>query len=286
MVHAVAGKLNIPKAYESYEALLDDPEIDAVYIPLPNDLHKQWVEKAAEKGKHVLCEKPAAITAEETEAMIKVCDENNVKFMEGFMYQFHPQHERVREIIASGEIGEVKLFKSSHSFFLQNRDSDIRMKKEMGGGAIYDVGCYCLHALRSVLNSEPVEFHTIAEMEQDVDLSAFIYARLENGIAAVIDCSFDMTGRNEYEVIGTEGSIKVPYAFRPDLNGGVGSVVITGKNAIREEKLYGDIYRLEVEHFSQAILEDINPAYTGESAILNMQAIEACYESLKTKLNQ
>lgn len=283
-VHQVALDLNIPKAYEKYDELLEDPNIDAVYIPLPNHLHKEWVFKAAKKGKHVLCEKPISLTAEEAYEMVEVCQKYNVKFMEAFMYQFHPQHARVKEIISSGEIGEVKLIKSSHSFYFQDRDGDIRMNEDMGGGSIYDVGCYSIHAIRNVLNSEPTEVHVYANIDFDtnVDTSAFTYMQLENGVPALIDCSFDMVDRNEYEIIGTHGTIKVPYAFRPDRNGGIGYVIVQSGYKLREEKLYGDIYRLEVEHFSQAILEDTQPSYSGESAINNMRVINACYESIKT----
>lgn len=277
-VYQVAEKLNIPKAYESYEELLNDEEIEAVYIPLPNHLHKEWIVKAAHKGKHILCEKPVALTTEEAIEIAQVCKETNVKFMEGFMYQFHPQHDRVREILASGEIGDIKLFKSSHSFFMEDRDTNIRMNKERGGGALYDVGCYSIHALRTVLQSEPVEVHAHAEIDSDtqVDVSTFVYLKLENGIPAVIDCSFEMIGRNEYEIIGTKGTIKVPYAFRPDFNGGIGHVVVTKGNEKRVEKIAGDIYRLEVEHFSKAILEDLEPLNTLQSTIQNMRVIDAC----------
>jgi len=283
-VHEVAAELQIPRAYESYDALLEDQEIDAVYIPLPNHLHKEWVLKAAEKGKHVLCEKPLALTAQEAEEIVAACEKHGVKYMEAFMYQFHPQHQRVRDIIASGEIGEVKLFKSSHSFFLNDREGDIRIKKEMGGGAIYDIGCYSIHVLRTVLQAEPVLAKGIAKQDanNDVDLSSFIYLEMENGIPAAIDCSFDMTGRNEYEVVGTKGTIRVPFAFRPDLNGGVGLVITQVNGMVREEKVNGDIYRLEVEHFSQAILNDSQPLQTGTSSIQNMRVIEACYEAVET----
>ncbi|MDF0725823.1 Gfo/Idh/MocA family oxidoreductase [Cytobacillus sp. S13-E01] len=291
-VHAVASKLNIPKAYESYDSLIEDPEIDAVYIPLPNHLHKEWVFKAAIQGKHILCEKPVALNNEEAAEMVQFCQEHNVKFMEAFMYQFHPQHERVREIISLGEIGDVKLIKSSHSFYFAERDGDIRMNKDMGGGSLYDVGCYSIHAIRTILQSEPVEVHAYAEIDPatKVDTSAYAYLKLANGVTATLDCSFEMVGRTEYEVIGTKGTIKVPYAFRPDFNGGVGHVNVIGNGVTREEKIHGDIYRLEVEHFSRAILEDVAPSYSGKSTIQNMRVIDACYESIKAgervKVNQ
>ncbi|WKA54679.1 Gfo/Idh/MocA family protein [Planococcus shixiaomingii] len=281
-VYEVANELSIESAYESYDELLEDDEIDAVYIPLPNHLHKEWVFKAAQKGKHVLCEKPASLTAEEAQEMVKVCQENNVKFMEAFMYQFHPQHQRVRDIIASGEIGDVMLFKSSHSYYFADRTGNIRMVKEMGGGSIYDVGCYSIHALRHVLQTEPVEVQANAEMdpEAQVDLSAYSFLKLENGAKAILDCSFDMMDRNEYEVVGTKGSIKVPFAFRPDHNGGVGHIIVQTGMFKREEKIYGDIYRMEVEHFSKAILENLEPVYSGDSTVQNMRVIDACYEAI------
>lgn len=286
-VHAFASELNIPKAYESYDELVNDPEIDAIYIPLPNHLHKEWVFKAAKQGKHILCEKPVSLITEEAIKMIGICRENNVKFMEAFMYQFHPQHDRVKEIIFSGEIGDVKLMKSSHSFYFEDRDGDIRMSKEMGGGSVYDVGCYSIHAFRHVLETEPVEVQVYADIDSEskVDTSAFGYLKLENGVVALFDCSFDMFGRNEYEVIGTKGSITVPYAFRPDFNGGVGHVIVKSNGITRDEKIYGDIYRQEVEHFSRAIIEDQTPLYSGQSIINNMRVIDACYQSIQTGKN-
>ena len=282
-VHTAARELGIPKAYESYEALLDDPDIDAVYIPLPNHLHKEWVIKAAKKGKHVLVEKPAALSAEEAQEMIEACSEQGVKFMEAFMYQLHPQHARVKEIIASGEIGEVKLIKSSHSFYLNNREADIRMDKAMGGGSIYDVGSYCIQAIRHLTESEPVKIQAIAELDEatGIDLTSSVYMKMENGVKAMFDCSFDMINRNEYEVVGTKGKIKVPFAFRPDINGGIGKVIVQNNGMSREEKIFGDIYRMEIEQFSHAILTDGEPVITVESTIKNMQVLDKCYESIR-----
>ena len=283
-VHEVAEKLNIPKAYESYDELLNDPDIDAVYIPLPNHLHKEWVSEAALKGKHILCEKPASLTADEAVEMVEVCREQNVKFMEGFMYQLHPQHDRVKEIIASGEIGDVKLIKSSHTYYMENRDTNIRMGKDMGGGSLYDVGSYSIHAIRYILESEPKEVQAFAEIDPNtgVDLTTYGYLKMANGVTAFFDCSFDMTRRQEYEVVGTKGTIKVPFAFRPDFNGGLGSIIVQTNGVSREEKVMGDIYRLEVEHFSEAILNDSQPKVTGKSTIDNMRVLEACYHSIRT----
>ncbi|NEU31851.1 Gfo/Idh/MocA family oxidoreductase [bacterium LRH843] len=284
-VKEIAAACSIPKVYGSYEALLQDPDIDAVYIPLPNHLHKRWVLEAAKAGKHVLCEKPAALTAEEASEMVTACRDNQVIFMEAFMYQFHPQHERVKEIISSGEVGDIRLIRSSHSFFLEDRETNIRMNNTMGGGSLYDVGCYSVHSIRHILQSEPVEVFVQAEIDptSGVDVSAYGLLSLENGVKAMFDCSFDMVGRNEYEIVGTRGTIHVPYAYRPDLiNGNVGIVSITIGNKTREEKIQGDAYALQVEHFSKAILNDEQPSQTGANTIQNMRVIDACYESINT----
>lgn len=283
-VHAAAQELNIPKAYESYEELLDDPDIDAVYIPLPNHLHKEWVIRSAQKGKHVLCEKPFALNEAETEEMIAACLEHGVKFMEAFMYQLHPQHARVKEIVASGEIGDIKLVKSSHSFYLQNRSTDIRMDAAMGGGSIYDVGCYSIQAIRYLTDAEPVEVIAQGEIDpvQEIDLTGIVHMKMSNGVQALFDCSFNMVSRNEYELIGTEGTIKVPFAFRPDINGNAGIILVQKDGTVREERVQGDIYRLEIENFSNAILNNSAPAITSDSTIKNMRVIDACYESLRT----
>ena len=280
----VAKAFNIAKSYTSYEEMLQDPEIDAVYIPLPNHLHKKWTMEAAKHGKHILCEKPASLNAEETKEMVEFCREKNVKFMEAFMYQFHPQHERVREIIKSGEIGEVKYMRASFSFFLAQHEGNIKMDPNKGGGSVYDVGCYAIHAIRNILNAEPVEVQVHANIDADyqVDTSAFGYMQMDNGVRAHFDCSFDMVFRAEYEVIGTEGQIKVPRAFRPDNHGGEGLIIVQKEGVTREERITADIYRSEVEHISQVILEDGEPSYTGENAIQNMRVIEACYQSVKT----
>ncbi|MGM0873242.1 MAG: Gfo/Idh/MocA family protein [Bacillota bacterium] len=282
-INEIAEKLNIPHTYSSYDELLHDPSIDAIYIPLPNHLHKQWVIEAAKHGKHVLCEKPAALNSTDTEEMIAVCREHNVKFMEAFMYQFHPMNQRVRDIIASGEIGDVKLMRSSFSYYLGDRETNIRMKKEMGGGALYDVGCYCIHAIRNVTGSEPTDIKATARIDSNtgVDITTAVQMELENGIQATFDCSFDMYGSQYYEVIGTTGKIVVPFAFRPDQNG-EGIVKVKKRNEERTEKFAADIYVLEVEHFSQAILEDKQPSYTAENAIRNMRVVEACMKAIET----
>ncbi|MBB6455070.1 putative dehydrogenase [Salirhabdus euzebyi] len=282
-VKEVAEKFNIPTVYNSYDALLDDPNLDAVYIPLPNHLHKEWVMKAAQKGKHVLSEKPAALNAEETKELVEACKKHGMKYMEAFMYQFHGQHKRVKEIIASGEIGDVQLMKSSFSFFMANPEGNIRMDPKMGGGSIYDIGCYCIHSIRHILDDEPEEIYVEADMhpEYNIDNSAYGIFKMKSGVRAMFDCSFTMPFRTAYEVIGSEGVIKVPRAFRPDKNDHEGLIVIEKEDNVREEIVVTDQYKTQVEHLSNAILENKDPIYSGEDTIKNMKIIDACYESIK-----
>jgi predicted dehydrogenase len=275
----VADRFLIPNYYPSYEELLRDQEIEAVYIPLPNHLHSKWVKEAAKYGKHVLVEKPAALTTEETQDMVDSCHRNNVKFMEAFMYQFHPQHNRVQEIIKSGEIGEIKFMRASFSFFLEGRKDNIRMNKEMGGGSIYDVGCYGIHSVRNLLGSEPVRVEAFAELHPHtgIDLSAVVHMKMENGINCVIDSSFDMSFRQEYEIVGTKNRIIVPHAYRPDVVSH-DAVVYIGD---RSENIAGDQYKIQIEHFSNAIINNSEPSYSAENTLNNMRVIEACYKSIE-----
>jgi xylose dehydrogenase (NAD/NADP) len=280
---SVSSSFGIPKKFSNYEDLLNDPEVDAVYIPLPNNLHARWVIEAARKGKHVLCEKPAALTASEAKEMIKVCQENNVVFMETFMYQYHPQNQRVRDIIASGEIGDVKLMRSSCSFYLKNGDGNFRLNANMGGGSLYDLGCYCIHSIRNILKAEPTSVYTKANLHPDsqIDISATGILEFERGVKGVFDCGMDRVQHMHYEVIGTKGMIQIPRAFRPDLTNGEGLVIVTDEDGrVRKESIFGDEYKLAVEHFLNCVMNGIQPFYTPEHTIQNMNVLDACFASL------
>lgn len=283
-VKGITGKFRISKMYDSYDKLLEDPDIDAVYIPLPNALHSHWVKKAAKKGKHVLCEKPAALTFKEAEEMIEICKENGVMFMEAFMYQFHPQHQRVREIIDSGEIGELKMMKASLSSYLENQDGNIRMNGELGGGSLYDMGCYCIHAIQTLLSSKPKKVFASMQKDHDsqVDISVTGLMELDNGMKAIFDAAMDRTVIDYYKIIGTKGSIQVPRAFAPQLfNGEALILTYTEEGRYREEKVFGDQYKLQVEYFSSCILERKIPNHFAENTSYNMKVIDACFKSVE-----
>ncbi|MDQ0338599.1 putative dehydrogenase [Caldalkalibacillus uzonensis] len=277
----VAESLGIPRHYSSYEALLNDPDIDAVYIPLPNSMHYEWTIKAAEREKHVLCEKPAALTAAQVQKMLDACHKYGVQFMEAYMYRFHPQHEKVRSLINEGTIGDVKLMKASFSFDIGDGKGNIRLNPDLGGGAVYDIGGYCINAIRCILDAEPTQVFAYGEFEQGVDTTAYGLLRFAGGIDALFDCSFRMAKRNEYEVIGTKGIIRVPQAYRPDENGGIGVVEVTVGQEKTVYTLEADQYFNEVEHFSNCVLHGQEPAYTGEDTFNNMKVIDAVYNSMQ-----
>lgn len=284
---AAAKEWGAEKHYDSYRALLEDPQVDAVYIPLPNSLHVTWAKEAARYGKHVLVEKPAALNSQEAQEMVAECNKHEVKFMEAFMYQYHPQHARVKEIIDSGEIGDVKLIRSSFTFPLPTGQKSIKLESELGGGSLYDVGCYCVHSSSLLLGEQPKEVYLtgLIDPEFNVDMTACGILQFENA-RAVFDSSFEQPNTNRYEVVGTKGTIKVPHAFRPDRNpdGGKGIVIVEKVDGeLREEFFVASQYTMQLEHFSEAILENKEPMYTGEKTIQNMKVIEGLYESLRSQ---
>ncbi|WP_010677928.1 Gfo/Idh/MocA family protein [Bacillus timonensis] len=283
MAQNIAREYEIPKFYNRYEDLLADPEIDAVYIPLPNHIHKKWAILAAKAGKHILCEKPIALNVKEVEEIEKSCSKNKVFFMEAFMYQFHQQHKRVKDILKNGELGTIKLMRASFTYNMTDRKTNIRMKKGMGGGAIYDIGCYCIHSIRTMLNAEPVSVQTFAEIDSKsgVDVSAIVHMKLNNNVDALFDCGFNMTFRNEYEIVGSEGVLKVPRAFRPDTENGEGLLIIEKGDEVRTERIIGDQYLNQIEYFSNCVINRTAPEYTLRNSSKNMKVIDAIYESIR-----
>ena len=280
---AFAEKWDIPTYYGSYEALLDDEDIDAVYIPLPNSLHRAWTIKAAEKGKHILCEKPLALNAAECLDMQAAADANRVKLMEAFMYRFHPQTEKVLEMVRSGVVGELRMIHSAFTFRLTPPDN-IRWKPEMGGGALMDVGCYCVNLSRTMAGLEPAEVQAFAHWgSSGVDDQLAGTLRFANGVLAQFDCALTMERRETYEVAGTDAFLRIPAAFLP----GAGDTLFHEQRGRRETKRHttpgADEYQLMVEHFADCVLNDRPLRYTAAEAALNMRVIEALYHSARNE---
>jgi predicted dehydrogenase len=275
-----AEQSEIPRHYGSYEELLRDDEVEAVYIPLPNSEHCPWTIAAAEAGKHVLCEKPLALSAAECDRMQAAADAHNVKLMEAFMYRFHPRTDRVLERIRDGAIGPLKAIRSTFTFRLSTRDN-IRLLPELGGGSLMDVGCYCVNVSRTMAGEEPTEVLAIGRWgDTGVDEELTGILRFPNGVVAHFDCSLSMQRCENYTLAGTDGHLDVPSAFLPGADEcGFDEVRSTGRT---EHRIDGaDEYRLMVEHFADCALHDRELRYSAAEAAANMRVIEALLRSAR-----
>ena len=212
---AWAREFQIPQHVGSYESAIANPAIDAVYIPLANEEHAPFVKLAADAGKHILCEKPLALNANEAREMVNYCREKGVILMEAFMWRHQPRVQQLLEIVKQGRIGELKLVRSSFSFPIDM--TDWRLDPARGGGALWDVGCYGVSTVRLFAGAEPVEIEGRARFsDRGVDLSLGATLKFNNGVLGVIDCSFEQPFRCFYELVGSTGYIEVPAAYLPD----------------------------------------------------------------------
>lgn len=262
------------KAYSSYEELLDDPEVDAVYIPLPNSLHKEWVIKAAEKGKHILCEKPISLNSKEVKEMKEASEKYGVKLMEAYMYRYTDRIKKLEEILESGVIGEVKYINSSFRFFL-DREGTIKMKPELGGGSIYDVGCYPLNFAGMIMKEKPVSLSAEFVKQDGVDIMFTGILQYERGALAVINSGFNAYDRNYSEIIGNQGIIEVPDTFL----GTAGKISITTKEGRREVEVEeSNRYQLEIEDFADAISNDRDVYINLDDSIRDMEIMDELLE--------
>jgi len=276
-----AGRSAIPRYHGSYEALLEDDGIDAIYNPLPNSLHREWSIRAAEQGKHVLCEKPLALDAAECREMEAAAAANGVTLMEAFMYRFHPRIDQVLKLVRRGAIGELRLIRSAFTFRL-TRPDNIRLRPELGGGALMDVGCYCVNISRTVAAAEPVEVQAFARWAPTgVDQQLTGTLLFDKGVVAQLDCALDIERRETVEIVGTDGLIELSSAFLP----GAADVQIReihGREAPVLHTVPGaDQYRLMVEHFADAALRNLPVRYPAAEAAANMRVIEALYRAAR-----
>lgn len=274
---AVGSALSIPRLYGRYEDLLDDPDVDAIYIPLPNTMHAEWTIRAAQAGKHVLCEKPMASRVEDCEAMVQACRAAGVHFMEAFMYRFHPQHVVVRDLIASGAIGTPAIIRSSFCVRMQRPPEDIRFSATLGGGSLLDVGVYAIDAARWLADA-PVSSVSgaISAGASGVDMSAAGALAFENGILASVTCSFGAAGGGSYEVIGPLGKITAHTAFtqRP---GVVPRVTCETVDGVEEREFDTGInaYALMLEAFAESVLSGTPVPIPDDNGVGNVRVIRA-----------
>ena len=281
-----AAELGIERVYGSYQELLQDPDIDAVYIPLPNHLHKEWTIKAAEAGKHVLCEKPLALNQEEAVEMVRACNEAGVKLSEAFMYRYHPRYERIKEILKAGEIGTIRGLHGTFTFNNAGDKDNVRYRADWGGGSIYDVGCYPISAARFLLEQEPeaVTVQGFFSPEHDnVDMMATGLIEFPDQLAVTFMCGMWANFQNTLQIVGTKGKIDVPNAFivNADL-GGSFSVTVDGETRIEPVEELNQ-YTIQVDEFAKSILEEAPLRFPLEDSIRNMKVIDACLTSARDK---
>jgi predicted dehydrogenase len=281
---AAAARLGIPRTHGSYEDLLADPGIDAVYVPLPNHLHAEWSIAAARAGKHVLCEKPLALNVTQAEAMIAAAEEAGVRLMEAFMYRLHPSWVAVRETVASGRIGELRAVQSWFSYF-NDDPANIRNIVEVGGGSLYDVGCYCVNLSRMLIGEEPSGVR--ASIRRDpvggTDVFTSVVLDFPGGGLASFTCSTRAEPDQRVHIYGTEGriSVGIPFNIPPDHPTEV-SVTAGGDPPVAPatEVLTfpaRDQYTVQAEAFAASILDGTPLPTPIEDAIGNLRTIERIF---------
>ena len=278
-----ARRFGFLRSHRTYQDLVDDPAIDAVYNPLPNDLHAEWSIRALRAGKHVLCEKPMALNAPEVRAMIQGAEMNGALLMEGFMYKFHPQIAKTLELIRASAIGDPRTVHSAFTFRFKREDSNYRWSPAQGGGALYDVGCYTTSIARLVLGAEPTSFFAAARIDPatGVDMTSEALLEFPGGRFAQCESSFETQFQSRLLVVGTDGTLRLERAFSAkDFD--VAVEVVRGDAVESVPIPRADMFTLMVEHFGDAVLGDVPLRYPASDAWHNMRAIDACFESVRT----
>jgi predicted dehydrogenase len=278
---AAAGAAGIPMAHASYEALLDDPMIEAVYIPLPNTLHDEWARKAAERGKHVLCEKPLCPSAAEAERLVRFCREQGVRLMDGFMWPHHPRTARLREFLHRGGIGEVRRVAGAFTYPMRPFDAgNIRLRPELAGGSLLDVGCYPVFGIRWAFGAEPVRAYATARYEHGVDVEMSGLLGFTDGRTAAFDCGFTLPLRQWLEITGTAGVLRVPEMWLP---GQRATFLVEREGRAAEEVIVEgeDQIRHMLEDFGRAVLEDEPVRPSPDEAVRTLRVLDALGRSAR-----
>lgn len=273
---AFAREFNIPKSFGSYEEMLSDPTIDAVYVPLPHHLHCEYTLRAASAKKHVLVEKPAALSVAELTNMLASCKANNVLFMEGFMYRFMRIHNRVKEISRSGAIGDLRYIDFSWSHKIRKKGpAGFRMDRSLGGGSLYDLGVYGIDFLRFIAEREPKLVSAYMRREAGDGPDIFTQASFEAGdLCAVVTCGYDADA-NYYHVCGDEGSVYAPVSLSGrTLESILYLHVLDGDRRYEERFAPENPYRLEMEYFARCIERNEQPSAGGENSLRNVRIVE------------
>jgi predicted dehydrogenase len=277
-----ALSLGLPKAYGSYEELLADPDIDAIYNPLPNHLHVPWSLRAIEAGKHVLCEKPIALTSAEGQQLVDAVRRNpQLKVMEAFMYRHHPQWQRAKRL-AQESIGELRTIQTFFAYFNDNPD-DIRNAADIGGGGLFDIGCYAISLSRFVFDAEPRRVIGLVEFDPQFKTDRLASAILDFGNrTSTFTCSTQLVPRQRVNIYGTSGRVEIEIPFNAPPDRPCRVFHETDGKAETIEIPTCDQYTIQGELFSQAILDDAPVPTPIEDSVANMRVIEAILESGRT----
>ena len=271
-----ARERGIERAYGTYEDLLADADVEAVYNPLPNSLHVPWSLRALEAGKHVLCEKPLSRRPDDVGEAFDLAERSGLVLMEAFMYRHHPQTRRVAELVREGAIGRLRVLRAAFGFLLTD-PADIRMRPDLDGGSLMDVGCYCVSGAR-LLGGEPERVYGEQTLgETGVDIAFHGILRFPNELVAQFDASFATPGRQTLEAVGEDGVLLLEAPWRPDWGGDV--VLRRDGTDERVDVPEANAYRLELENVSAAIRGDGKPLLARDDALGQARAIEALYRS-------
>ncbi|UCD97425.1 MAG: Gfo/Idh/MocA family oxidoreductase [Chloroflexota bacterium] len=275
-----AAEREIPKAYGSYQAMLDDPEIDVIYNSLPNSLHSKWSIRALQAGKHVLCEKPLATTLEEVDEMRAAVEATGNFLAEAFMYRHHPQTRKVKELVDSGMLGRLRLIKGEFTFNIDD-ESNVRLKPELGGGSIWDVGCYPISYTRFIMGKNPEEVFGWQHVgDSGVDEVFTGQLRFEGDVFAQFDSGFRSPYRSRMEIVGSDATLIIPHPFNPGLE--VDIQVWRGEESETLQMPSQELYIGEVEDIADAVLLDRSPGISLEDSRGNVEVILALLSSARS----
>jgi predicted dehydrogenase len=284
-----AEKHHIRQVYNDYASVIEDPEVEAVYIPLPNHLHCEWTLKALEAGKHVLCEKPLACNAQEAQTMADAAQSAGRFLMEGFMYRFHPRSRQIRRLVTQGRIGTVRLVRTAFCFRMGHKDCqnphNARLDPNMGGGALLDVGCYGVSVARWFYDDEPLQVQCQASYHPNgVDVHITGILKFSDGRLATVEASFLVGLQQTFTVVGERGVIELPHdAFIPWEKEAIYTLHENGEETGTRTILPGaNEYQLMVEHFVDAVRGDSAPACSPSDSIGNMRVLDALARAAKT----
>ncbi|HVO73241.1 MAG TPA: Gfo/Idh/MocA family oxidoreductase [Ignavibacteriaceae bacterium] len=289
-----AEKLEIPRAYGSYEDLLKDKEIQAVYIPLPNHLHVEWTLKSLKAGKHVLCEKPITMNYNDALYLQKEIKKfPGLKVMEAFMYRFHPQWRKIKSLIDEGAIGTLKNIHSMFSYYNVN-PKDIRNQADIGGGGLLDIGCYCINFSRFIFNNEPESVYGAIEYDPMLKIDRLVSGVLNFNLndksgekgTATFTCSTQLAYNQGAEIFGTEGKIKVEIPFTPMPDQSAKIIYQGGENTIVTKFDPCDQYTFQGDQFSLSIIDNADVPTPFEDAVSNMRVIQSIFDYASNKKHQ